>query len=306
MTATVPTAAEYDALASVVTDAVAKIADLEARVDALESVPPVDPPVDPPPVTPAYRTVNVARGKIGYTPAAGETLSYVHFVGAGDDVYDGSSIGVKITKDGVTLDHVICSGFGDSGVRMDACKNVTLLDVEVDDCAYAGIIGTGVTNVTIKRPIIRRIGTHGKHPQSNAYGIVPTMWGGGARSTDWLVEDAYIEDIPSWHGFDTHGGQRITFRRPTTKRVARPVFITDNLVGENPSDVTVEAGNYTASKSTYPGDPNAQDGRSAITVNKATKVILTNNAIGTSYPTPVNNLGGTSQVAETGTTRIPG
>ena len=73
----------------------------------------------------------------------------------------------------------------------------------------------------------------------NAYGIAVSAYGGEPRSSDVTVTGNTVEDVPTWHGLDTHGGLRIAFTNNTVRRASRALFITTDTSGNRATDITV-------------------------------------------------------------------
>ncbi len=75
---------------------------------------------------------------------------------------------------------------------------------------------------TISSNTVQRIGVQLANGD-NAYGIAVSAYGGEPRSSDVTVTGNTVEDVPTWHGLDTHGGLRIAFTNNTVRRASRPV-----------------------------------------------------------------------------------
>lgn len=177
---------------------------------------------------PTPRTITCQVNVVCLTPKAGETVSDVTLVGPGDTTYDGRTVGILVNQPNVTIRNVTIRGFGDSCIRVDGATAFLIETSTITDCAYAGIITTGATKGTIRGNLVQRIGTRGHQRDANAYGIVASMWSNGAPSADIAITGNTVEDVPTWHCFDTHGGQRVNFAGNTARRCPRPFFITSS------------------------------------------------------------------------------
>ena len=79
--------------------------------------------------------------------------------------------------------------------------------------------------------------------EGNAYGITLTRRSGDIAtepvSSDITVAGNTIEDVPTWHALDTHGGIDLSFVDNTIRRSSRAIFITSDSSGNRPSDILV-------------------------------------------------------------------
>ncbi len=219
------TVSQVDArLTAEITARAAADAKLDARLKALEA--PTPTPVPTP----------VASGPV-VIPA-----------GAANVVIEGKSINLALGPNdagirangtaanpvrGLTIRNCTITG-GNVSILLYHVRDLVIEDVTLDDSWYAGILALSCIGGRITRPTIRRVGNTKVvtgDPANNSYGIALTRnatpnFTADPRSSDFLIEDGLLEDIPLWHGYDTHAGQNITFRNCTTRRVARPFFIT--------------------------------------------------------------------------------
>lgn len=132
----------------------------------------------------------------------------------------------------------ICGHAIDMGSGSPTLTNVTVQDNRIDNF-YAGILVQGVdgfrvagnelTNLTdfgidtfpakngvIDHNIVLNVSGDG----GNAYGIVASRNASSPnnpRSTDIVISNNRVENIPIWECYDTHGGQRIHFIDNTCK-----------------------------------------------------------------------------------------
>lgn len=210
-------------------------------VTGLETPPVPGSSEGPGPGTGTGPVIYIASGE-QYHPEPGEVLEGITFIGPGDNAYDGETAGVLVEVDDVKIRHCRFKGFGDAAIRANDCDGLEVTDNIGEDCAYAGFIGTGITNFKILRNAFYRIGTHGHQvPDQNAYGIVISMWEGLAPSADGEVAYNLVDGVPLWEGYDTHGGYRIDFHHNMALHCARAYIITSNADSERAHNVTMRS-----------------------------------------------------------------
>ena len=226
---------------------------------------------------------------------------------------------IVVTKDDVTIDGVTISGAlngdgegiraigtADKPIRNLTIRNCTIkgfnvgiearyvvnLVIEgclIQDAGYGGIlvysgIGGRITGNTIAR-IGVGIPTNGS-TENNAYGIAlsriaTSSFTHDPRTSDFLVDGNVVEDVPLWHGLDTHAGSHITFSNNVIRRCARPIFITVDGAGNHPTDITV-TGNRLEAGVEVPEGTNMR----AITLVNLQGGTITNNVISSTFPEP--------------------
>jgi parallel beta-helix repeat protein len=160
----------------------------------------------------------------------------------------------------VTIRNCSISNFGLAGMWLDHVTAARLDRNTVRDVVYAGIMvlsgsGGSITNNTVERVGVNATGL----PEgTNAYGIALSQKNPAVDppTTDFTVSGNTVTDVPSWHAFDTHGGQRITWTGNTARGSRSGFFITagsgralDNDINGN--TVYGFAGSYWAITSVY-------------------------------------------------------
>ena len=243
----------------------------------------------PPVVVPVQTAVTVAAGGKGVTVTRdGQIIENLLITGPGCATYDGATFGIfgGGTFRDVVIRHCTISGLAHSGAWLEGLINPIIEDCVIEDVAYSGIMVVGVVGGRASRNTVRRVGVTGHQQDSNAYGIAVS--GQATPSSDFIVEDNLVTDIPLWHGLDTHGGQRIIFRRNTVRRVPRAIFLTTD-----PGQATgcsVIGNLFTEPAPLTGGGTNPV----AITTYKTANCSFTGNAIGAAYgaPTVYDYIGG--------------
>ena len=219
----------------------ARLADVEARLDVIEDWPADEPPpVEPPPViVPQPSWPTKLQEAIDAAPA-GATID---LTGRPEPYRE-----LIVIRKPLTLIEPWITGLYHStngaavGIEVAKTERVTILRPRVQDVRYCGIMVSDSALVTIRGGWVLRIDAARQNAGMNAYGIAVTDRG-TRRSSDVTVEDVLVEDVPDWHGLDTHGGIRIRFLDCTVRRANRAVFITASNLG-SATDCEVGAGTF--------------------------------------------------------------
>jgi hypothetical protein len=241
-----------------------EIAALEARIAALEK-PPVIVPVPPTLPKDLQAAINATAsggtldltggtwtGSFRLTKAI--TIIGGTIIGArGGTTYVGDDCGLIALAQGSPISKIVVRGttlrgYGDSGIWLRYADRVEIDDVTIEDCVYSGIMVLSATGGWIRRAKVRRIGVVGASANgNNAYGIALSQQLPASErpTSDFMVEDSLVEDVPTWHGLDTHSGVRCTFRNNTVNRCRHGIFITGYTTKRN-IDVIVDGNVITA------------------------------------------------------------
>jgi Pectate lyase superfamily protein len=129
-----------------------------------------------------------------------QTCGYAIHVGSGGGPYRN----IKIEANQIENFH--------SGIALMQVDGFRVVGNALNDIDYYGVMGSSVKNGLIDRNTIR--GVWGRNSGGNAYGIVlsrDAQNSANARSSDVVVSNNAVQDVPVWECFDTHGGQRISF-----------------------------------------------------------------------------------------------
>jgi hypothetical protein len=193
----------------------------------------------------------LAAGRPGIRVVSdGVTLDGVTILGPQADAYDHEQIGISAAgepgrwlRDLVIRDSTV-GRLGNQAIALVRTSHVTLERNTVHDTVYGGImVLSGVTGRIVANRV-ERIGLRGSDANSgNAYGIALTRGGSDPNAnpatTDWLVHGNVIEDVPTWHALDTHGGQRIEFADNIVRGSYRAVFVTGDDYGDRPQQIGI-------------------------------------------------------------------
>ena len=231
------------------------------------------------PLTIVGAIVEVPPGEAGITVSANDvTLDGIELIGSQAATFVFEEIGVfalatpaaPIRR--LTIRDSTIATFGGFGTYLRNVADVHVVGNEVTDVVYSGIMVLSGKGGTIEANTVRRIGVVGSEANSgNAYGIVLTTQGTKEPpSSDFLVTRNTVEDVPTWHAFDTHGGRRLVFSDNTVRRSPRPFFITTDKAGNQPTSITI-SGNQILSPA--PIDTNL----AAVTLYRAQAVAIIGN-----------------------------
>ncbi len=193
-------------------------------------------------------TVHVPAGEAGIRiEADGVTLDGMVLVGAQASSYAFDEVGILAwATPGAPIRDLVIRGteiatFGGFGAYLRNVAEIHLEANDVHDIVYAGLMVLSGTGGTIQDNVVRRIGLEGAEANANnAYGIALTTQGESEpRTRDIVVAGNTVEDVQTWHAFDTHGGQHLVFRDNTVRRSMRGIFITADSAGHDPEDIAI-------------------------------------------------------------------
>ena len=230
-------------------------------------------------------TINVPAGGKGLTITAHDvTLDGLRITGVQNAVYT-SELGVHVNATAaapirrLVVKNTEISRLGGMGLSLNHVSNFTIRNNDIHDIGYTGIMITSGLTGTVADNTVRRIGaTAGMvlPGGDNAYGIAVSDVG-LPQSADVSVDANLIEDVPRWHGLDTHGGQRISFTNNIVRRTSRAIFITGSGSGR--------AGNVVINSNRFESPLPVTFNRIAITLASVSGVSATGNWVSRDYPT---------------------
>jgi hypothetical protein len=191
-------------------------------------------------------TLNSPASKTAVTVNANDvTLDHMTIRGPQAMTYNGSENGID-TAAGIARLSILggtVSRFGGICVRAYKVTDLTISAATIEDCVYSGIMGLSLVRGSINTNNVRRIGVNGSAANgNNAYGIAISQQNPAtdAHSADTVVADNVVESVPTWHGLDTHAGQRIQFLRNIVRGSYRGIFITGDANGGRSTDVVTD------------------------------------------------------------------
>ncbi len=185
-----------------------------------------------------------ARGLI--VTASGVTVDSVVITGSQATTYRWNEVGILTTGSisNLVVRNSTLRTFGNSGIWLGPTTNARITGNTIEDAVYAGIMDISGSGDRIDDNVVRRIGVVGASANgNNAYGIAISN-DGGTLSRDVVVDGNTVETVPTWHGLDTHAGQRITFSNNTVSGSPRALFITSDSYGRSAANVSVTGNRF--------------------------------------------------------------
>jgi nitrous oxidase accessory protein NosD len=200
-------------------------------------------------LTIAGGTLNVRAGGVGLNVTASNvTIEGMHISGPNKTSYNSAEYGVYALGSAsapishLTIRDTDIGSFGNDGIYAKYVANLLVSGNTIHDIVYAGVLVISGQTARIEANLVERIGVRGAGANSNnAYGVALTDQG-GAPTSDVVVTGNTVEDVPTWHALDTHGGHRISFTNNTIRRSSRGIFITTSGSSRS-TDITV-SGNH--------------------------------------------------------------
>ncbi len=183
-------------------------------------------------------TVKPARGTPGLLVLASDvTVDGLRVVGPQGTTYDKDEVGIEVQGTlaapirGLTIRNSEIGTLGYGGLYIRHAAGFVVEGNLITDGVYAGIMVISGQGGRIAGNTVQRIGVVGAGANgNNAYGIALSRGGGDLatdpRSVDIVVSGNLVEDVPTWHGLDTHGGERITWTGNTVRRSRSAIFVT--------------------------------------------------------------------------------
>ncbi len=231
------------------------------------------------PITVLGGVVRVPAGATGIIVEADDvTLDGIAIVGAQSDQYVFDEIGVLVHASPdrpvrrLTIRNSRLASLGGFGAYLRNVESVRLASNEVHDIVYAGLMVLSGRGGTIEDNTVQRIGVQGAEANGgNAYGIAVTTGADGEPASSGIVlRGNTIEDVPTWHALDTHGGSDLVFEGNVVRRSMRAIFITTDGGGNEPTNIAI-LGNWLLSPA-----PVASN-LGAITLYRARNVVISGN-----------------------------
>lgn len=95
---------------------------------------------------------------------------------------------------------------------------------------YGGVITFGAYGALVRGNVIDGVVPIDGHDNWNAYGIAFTSGQGYGDSQSCKAIENIVRRVPTWHGADTHGGNRHEFRGNVFSGVRSPIWVTGKYV----------------------------------------------------------------------------
>jgi hypothetical protein len=192
--------------------------------------------------------LRLPAGEAGIVVVADDvTIERMTIVGAQSTTYVFEEIGILVQatpEDPVrrlTIRDTTIGNLGGYGTYLRNVADVHIERNDVRDIVYAGLMVLSGIDGTIQENAVRRIGVRGSEANGgNAYGIALTLRGDREpASSGFVVHGNLVEDVPTWHAIDTHGGNTIVFSGNTVRRSMRGIFLTTDEAGNEPTNITI-------------------------------------------------------------------
>jgi parallel beta-helix repeat protein len=220
------------------------------------------------PLTIQGGTIKPARGTPGLVVTASNVkIDGLQVVGPQATTYQKDEAGIEVEGTvgtpirNLTIRNCKIGKLGYGGIYVRHAASFVIENNRIYDGVYAGIMVVSGRGGKVTGNTIQRIGVVGADANgNNAYGIALSRGGGdlaaSPRSADITVSGNTVEDVPTWHAFDTHGGERITWTDNTARRSRSGIFITgspssngmvrslDNDINGNTFSAPTGAGHY--------------------------------------------------------------
>lgn len=178
----------------------------------------------------------------GVTIAASDVvINGVHIIGPQYTTYNLGQIGIYANSaiQNITVKNNIIENFGEDGIRLANVTNLNVSGNTIKNIVYAGILIVSGAGGAVNGNSVTNIGVVGYEANGmNAYGIALTDQG-GVPSSGITVSGNTVDNVPQWHGLDTHGGRNLIFSGNTIHRTNRAIFLTSSDGNGSAQNITV-------------------------------------------------------------------
>lgn len=186
-------------------------------------------------------TIRPPAGAPGLTVTANNvTLNGLTIVGQGASTYNQNEMGIIVDATAgnpvshLTIENSDIGNFGYGGMYLRWVTDLLVQNNHVYDGVYAGIMILSGERGTVQGNTVQRIGVVGSATNGgNAYGIALSQLNPAtdAPTADFTVSGNTVEDVPTWHAFDTHAGQNIIWTGNTASGSRFGLFVTGSDAG---------------------------------------------------------------------------
>ena len=178
-------------------------------------------------------TVHVGASTRAVTVAASSvTLDGLTITGPQHAAFNSYEVGAYVGSSisNLTIKNCKISNFGLAGMWLDHVATLQIYHNTVYDVAYAGVMVLSGVGGTISSNLVQRVGVGatGLPEGTDAYGIALSQLNPATDppTTHFTVSGNTVTDVPSWHAFDTHSGQRIVWTGNTARNSRSGFYIT--------------------------------------------------------------------------------
>ena len=164
----------------------------------------------------AGRTISVGPGRTGVVIRRSNTVvDGYRITGPQAGRFDSREVGILVAGtasqplENIVIRNCTISRFGYAAIVLRYVRSFKIENCVIRDAVYAGILVVSSRNGFIRSNYVSRIGVVGYQTAGmNSYGIALTD-DGGPMSANIKVLTNTVENVPQWHGIDTHGGTDI-------------------------------------------------------------------------------------------------
>jgi hypothetical protein len=130
--------------------------------------------------------------------------------------------------------------FGNTGMWLTHVTSPQVNDNAVHDAVYTGIMIISGSGGLVDGNTVSNVGVVGYEANDmNSYGIALSDTGGPPTS-GVVVTHNTVDNVPQWHGIDTHGGRGLIISNNDIHHCNRAIFITSSANG-GAQDVTIDS-----------------------------------------------------------------
>ena len=190
------------------------------------------------PLTLVGAGIRPPSGHMGLVITSGHvTIDAVTITGVQFAAYNSDEMGIYAVGsaasplDELTIRNSTIGDLGYGGMYLRYVTHFVIQNNTVHDGVYAGIMVLSGLYGQILDNIVQRIGVYGAAANgNNAYGIALSRGVGDLttdpRSSDIVVSGNTVDTVPTWHAYDTHSGQRITWSGNIARGSRSGIFVT--------------------------------------------------------------------------------
>jgi parallel beta-helix repeat protein len=146
--------------------------------------------------------------------------------------------------DRLVIEDCKISGFGNYAIDLAFVKDSEITNNKIQNIGYGGVFIYSGSNCKVLQNTVDTLHGETVSGELNAYGITFTSLVNAAdfirdpRSVDCIAAMNLVKNIPTWHGLDTHGGNRCIFADNTVINCRRAAILT-NLTTAGASNCVV-------------------------------------------------------------------
>lgn len=187
----------------------------------------------------------------------------------------------------INISGVTITNWKDAAIYAQYVSNALFNDNIISSISWGGIVCQACTYANVSRNRITWIASSNgpgstslpTGTRTNAYGISFTDDGFGVRTLFSQASNNYVDEVPTWHCFDSHAGQVVAFRNNTCTNAQTGVQITTDGATLPALDIDVSGNNISCAalnSPIYPGGPSTSVGGAGIFASGVSTSVLAN------------------------------